>query len=51
MDARQVFEAMIISIHAPARGAMVLGVSWYQFQDISIHAPARGAMITFIINH
>ena len=33
----------MISIHAPARGATGLRMTYDKHMDISIHAPARGA--------
>ena len=37
---------LIISIHAPARGATKFAYYKAEVEDISIHAPARGATIT-----
>ena len=36
-------ERMIISIHAPAKGATEMFLQCYDFDGISIHAPAKGA--------
>ena len=34
---------ILVSIHAPARGATWQADAWYHFVMVSIHAPARGA--------
>ena len=34
---------LIISIHAPAKGATALNDNWDKLDNISIHAPAKGA--------
>ena len=37
------FDPRFISIHAPPRGATVMGSAWVMKSSISIHAPPRGA--------
>ena len=39
------FDAEVISIHAPAKGATVSALSLFHQQLISIHAPAKGATV------
>ena len=42
----------VISIHAPAKGATLIGVKTHLFTGISIHAPAKGAtfLSTSVLN-
>ena len=43
MVPRAVDTAFAISIHAPAKGATILGLNYLLVLKISIHAPAKGA--------
>jgi len=37
---------LLVSIHAPARGATIVNYDRFQILQVSIHAPARGATVT-----
>ena len=44
-------DGLIVSIHAPTRGATILKSDIDMTREVSIHAPTRGATISILYYH